>query len=323
MSDTEAPGPVVVFRTTSDVEAAIVRGLLDTHGIQSFAASALPRNVFPLTINALGEVRIAVRASEAEEARQVIASYRSEPQMGLVLPWRDGLSELEDRIGHRFADRTLLERALTHRSHAHEDQEGDAADNESLEFLGDAVLGLLVAEVLFREFPQFDEGRKSKMKASLVSSHTLTGIAERLSLGEHVRLGRGEEKTGGRHKHALLADTCEALIAAVYLDGGVEAARRLVLAELQPEIERLRQPGHLTALTGDFKSALQEQLQARGEPPPAYRLVSTEGPDHQKQFSVEVVSGGRVLGTATGSSKKDAEQRAARAALTALAAPSE
>jgi ribonuclease-3 len=210
---------------------------------------------------------------------------------------------------------------LTHKSFAYEESaagKAAVADNERLEFLGDAVLGLVVAEALFREFPQFDEGQASKVKALLVSAPTLTGMAERLALGAHVRLGRGEEKTGGRGKQALLADACEALIAALYLDGGMAVARAFVIDHLRHEIERLRQPGRLTALTGDFKSALQERLQELGEAPPAYRVIAAEGPDHEKQFSVEVSSGDRVLAQATGASKKEAEQRAARTALEGL-----
>lgn len=316
MSDTTPP-PVVVFRTYSDVEVSIVAGLLAAHGIQSLVSSDVPHAIFPLSVRGLGEVRVAVRPEEADEARRIIASYRAEPARGEVLPWRDGLTELEQRIGHRFTDRSLLERALTHRSHANEDQSGESADNELLEFLGDAVLGLVVAEALFRGFPELDEGRTSKMKALLVSAPMLTQVAERLGLGSHLRLGRGEEKTGGRAKQALLADTCEALIAAMYLDGGLEAARRFVLEEWREEIERLRQPGHLTSLVGDYKSALQERLQERGEPAPVYRVIATEGPDHEKQFSVAVASGGRVLAQGTGASKKEAEQRAARLALEA------
>lgn len=305
----------VVFRTSSDIELSIVRGLLEAHGIRSMVSSDVPHTLFPLSVSGLGVLRVSVRGDEAEEARRIIDSYRTEPARGELLPWRDGLAGLEQRLGHVFADRALLERALTHRSHANEDLSGDSRDNELLEFLGDAVLGLVVAEWLVREFPDLDEGQTSKMKASLVSAPTLTRIASRLCLGDHLRLGRGEEKTGGRQKQALLADTCEAVIAALYLDGGLEPARALVLAELAPELARLRQPGQLTALTGDFKSALQELLQERGAPPPAYRLVSTEGPDHEKQFAVEVSSGPQVLARAVGPSKKEAEQRAARLAL--------
>ncbi|MCU0255292.1 MAG: ribonuclease III [Vicinamibacterales bacterium] len=317
MSD-EAPDLVVVFRAHSDVEVAIVGGLLAAHGIQSLVSSHAPRAIFPVSVGGLAEVRVAVRAEDADEARRLIASYRADSPRGAVVRWRDHLSDLEERIGHTFADRQVLERALTHRSHAHEDTSGESADNERLEFLGDAVLGLVVAEALFREFPELDEGHTSKMKALLVSAPTLTAVAERLDLGAHVRLGRGEEKTGGRGKQALLADACEAVIAALYLDGGMEAARGFVLRHLRPEIERLRQPGRLTALTGDFKSALQERLQEAGQPAPAYRVVATEGPDHEKQFSVEVSSGDRVLAQATGASKKEAEQRAARLALEGL-----
>lgn len=308
---------VVVFRAGSDAEVAIVRGLLEAHGIRSVVASDVPRAVFPLTVGSLGEVRVAVRQEDGDEAIALIAGYRTDLTRGDVLPWRDGLARLEHGLGHAFRDRSLLERALTHRSHANEDPSGQGTDNERLEFLGDSVLGLIVADALYREFPDLDEGRTSKMKASLVSAVTLTAVAERLGLGEHLRLGRGEEKTGGRQKQALLADACEAVMAALYLDGGLGAARRFVLSALEPELERLRQPGQLTALAGDYKSALQEHLQERGEPAPLYRLVSTEGPDHEKQFLVELSVGDRVLAHAEGSSKKEAEQRAARLALEA------
>ena len=138
----------------------------------------------------------------------------------LVVPLPQEFDALESRIGYRFKDRGLLEHALTHKSKAHEDPSGGVADNESLEFLGDAVLGLVIAETLFRTFPEYSEGQKSKVKAHLVSTASLAELAEQLGLGDHMILGRGEEKTGGRRKQALLADTCEALIAAIYLDGG-------------------------------------------------------------------------------------------------------
>jgi ribonuclease-3 len=154
-----------------------------------------------------------------------------------------------------------------------------------------------------------------------VSAQALARIADRLALGDCLRLGRGEEKTGGRHKPAVLADACEAVIAAVHLDGGIDASRALVRREIQASLARLRQPGQLTAITGDFKSALQERLQARGAPPPSYRLIEALGPDHEKQFLIEVRSGDRLLGRAEGSSKKDAEQRAARIGLERLDVP--
>lgn len=311
---------VVIFRTRSDVEAAIVRGLLDTHGIDAIVSSDVPRAIFPISVAAAGEVRVSVRADEAEDARQVIESFRDRQPSGpaQVLPWRDALTALEERIGHRFQTRALLERALTHRSRAHEDQSDDVRDNESLEFLGDAILGFVVADALFTRFPGFDEGQKSKAKASVVSAQSLGRLAERLGLGQHLLLGRGEEKTGGRQKLALLADACEALFAAVYLDGGLEAARELILREIEPALERLQHPGHLTALTGDFKSALQERLQAGQLPVPRYRIVSEEGPDHDKRFAIEVWSEQRLLARGEGRSKKDAEQLAARLAIAAL-----
>jgi ribonuclease-3 len=204
---------------------------------------------------------------------------------------------------------------MTHTSRAHEDVSGGVVDNESLEFLGDAVLGFVIAETLFREFPDFDEGEKSKTKAALVSTGTLASRAERLSLGDHLLLGRGEEKTGGRRKQALLADTYEALIAAIYLDGGMEQARAFIVREFAPLFEEVRRhglPGH------DYKSALQEYLQSRDRGLPEYRLVSTVGPDHRKQFLVEVLVDGEQLAAATGSSKKEAEQESARIALEKL-----
>jgi ribonuclease-3 len=312
---------VVIFRTRSDVEATIVRGLLETHGIEAVVSSDVPRAIFPLSVSAVGEVRVSVRDEEADEARRVIESCRDRRPAGpaQVLLWPEPPAALEERLGYRFRDRALLERALTHRSRANEDQSGEASDNESLEFLGDAVLGLVVADALFRRFPAFDEGQKSKAKAALVSAQSLSAIAERLGLGEHLLLGRGEEKTGGRQKLALLADACEALFAAIYLDGGLEPVRDLIVREVGPALDGLRHPGHLTALTGDFKSALQEHLQAGQVPPPRYRVAVEDGPDHDKRFEVEVWSEDRLLAKGEGKSKKDAEQSAARLALEALA----
>ncbi len=194
----------------------------------------------------------------------------------------------------------------------------DASDNESLEFLGDAILGFVVADLLHREFPESDEGHKSKVKAALVSRASLAAMGERLGLGAAMRLGRGEEKTGGRTKHALLANACEAVIAALYLDGGLDVVRRIVVGELGPLIERAREPGLLTAMTGDYKSALQEFLQARDQPAPTYRIIRESGPDHRKTFEVEVWAGEALQGRAEGRTKKVAEQGAAREALVAL-----
>jgi ribonuclease-3 len=307
--------PVVIFRTQSDVEASIVRGLLDAHGIQAIVSSDVPHSVFPLTVNALGEVRIAVHPADADEARHVIASHRHDAPVGQVVPIRDGVGTLERAIDYRFRDRGLLEHAMTHTSRANEDPSGAIADNESLEFLGDAVLGFIVADLLYHEFPDFDEGRKSKVKASFVSTATLARQAERLQLGAQLLLGRGEEKTGGRLKQALLADAYEALIAAIYLDGGMAQARAFVAREFAPLLSHVRESG---VIGQDHKSALQEYLQSHDRPLPEYRLAGTAGPDHRKRFLVEAVVEGEAVATGSGSSKREAEQEAARLALASL-----
>ncbi len=311
------PDLVVIFRTHSDVEASIVRALLEANGVPTVAASDVPHAIFPLSVSGLGEVRISVRETDAEEARRIIDSHRTELPNGQLVRLRDEFETLQTAIGYRFRDRGLLEHAMTHTSRANEDVSGGVADNESLEFLGDAVLGFVVADLLFREFPEDDEGEKSKMKAMLVSTATLARVAEHLHLGDHLLLGRGEEKTGGRRKQALLADGCEALIAAIYLDGGVEQARAFVVRELSGFVEDLRQHG---VSAQDFKSALQEFVQGHNRPLPEYRVVNAVGPDHQKQFDVEVLVAGESLARATGPSKKEAEQEAARLALSRLTA---
>ena len=252
----------------------------------------------------------------AEDAQRIIASHR-EDVGSRVVRLRDEFEELQVRVGYRFRDRGLLEHALTHKSRAAEDASGGVADNESLEFLGDAVLGLVVAEMLFRKYPHYDEGQKSKIKASVVSTQALARRAEQIQLGEHLLLGRGEEKTGGRFKQALLADGYEALIAALYLDGGLPAAAGFLERELTEAIES----GAAEQVVGqDYKSALQERLQALGRPLPDYRVAAESGPDHRKQFTIDVVVAGDVLGTASGKAKKEAEQEAARLALERLGA---
>jgi ribonuclease III len=306
---------VVVFRTYSDVEATIVRGLLEAHGMPSVTASDVPHSIFPLNVDGLAEVRISVRRDDAEEARRIIDSHRTTLTGARVTRLRDEYAQLQRALGYRFTDRGLLEHALTHTSRAHEDVTGGVFDNESLEFLGDAVLGFIVADLLFREFPEFDEGQKSKAKAGLVSTSTLARLADRLGLGAHLLLGRGEEKTGGRFKPALLADTYEALIAAIYLDGGIEEARAFIGREFADSIAEVRERG---VAGGDFKSSLQEFLQAHGRPLPVYRLAAARGPDHRKEFETEVLVGGALLARASGPSKKDAEQEAARQALERL-----
>jgi len=310
------PDLVVVFRTSSGIEAGIVRSLLEAHGIMSVVSSDVPQSIFPLSVDGLGNIRLAVHPSESEDAERIIESHRTELRNGEVVRLRDEFDALQQAIGYRFRDRGLLEHAMTHTSRANEDVSGGVHDNESMEFLGDAVVGFVIADVLFREFPNFDEGEKSKTKAALVSTTTLARQAERLNLGEHLLLGRGEEKTGGRRKQALLADGYEALIAAIYLDGGIEHVRAFIVREFAPLLAEVQQHG--IAGSQDYKSALQELLQARDQPLPAYRLVGTMGPDHRKLFQVEVVVNGEALADSTGPSKKEAEQEAARAALDKL-----
>jgi ribonuclease-3 len=307
--------PVVVFRTSSDIEASVVIALLESHGIHTLRVSGNPQAILPMAVNALGEIRVAVHEESAEDARRIITSHRDEVG-SRVVRLRDEFEDLQGRIEYRFRDRGLLEHALTHKSRAAEDASGGVIDNESLEFLGDAVLGLIVADTLFHRFPDYSEGQKSKIKAAVVSTHSLARHAERLGLGEHLILGRGEEKTGGRFKAALLADAYEALIAAIYLDGGIDAARAFLGRELDDAISAGEQPDFHGE---DFKSALQERLQSLGKALPEYRVVNEEGPDHRKIFHVDVIVGGETLASALGKTKKEAEQEAARLALEKLA----
>ena len=312
-----AGNPTVIFRTQSDVEANVVRGLLETHGMRVLLASDVPHTVFPLSIDGLGEVRLSVREDQAETAKQLITDYRDEVA-AKVGKLRDEFDVLEMSLGYEFRDKGLLEHALTHRSRAHEDASGGVADNESLEFLGDAVLGLVISDRLFREFPEYDEGRKSKTKALLVSAPTLALIGEALGLGDYLLLGRGEEKTGGRQKPSLIADTFEAVVAAVYLDGGVEAADAFLERQFRDALEDVRAGRTVSGAVADHKSSLQEWLQAHDRPLPIYVLVGTQGPDHRKVFEVEVTVGGEAVSRGDGRRKKEAEQLAASRALEEL-----
>jgi ribonuclease III len=220
-------------------------------------------------------------------------------------------AELESALGHRFADRTLLERALTHRSYAHEKGHPDV-HSESLEFLGDAVLALGVSQMLCRRFEEVEVGDLSRARSFLVSEANLARKARSLGLGAHLRLGRGEEKGGGREKDSLLSDAYEALLAAVYLDAGLSAAMSVVSEQFSSQVSRLK-PGARTSQ--DFKTDLQEALQAVGLPIPVYRVTGETGPDHRKTFSVDLTIAGRRVAHGSGTSKKAAEQMAAEAAL--------
>jgi len=231
---------------------------------------------------------------------------------------------LMERLGYVFRDPLLLDRALTHSSSVPELRTArgeDIAftgsivqDNERLEFLGDAVLELLTSEYLVQNFPEWTEGQLSKSRARIVNAHSLEMAARRLLLGDHLRLGRGEEKTGGRDKPALLADAFEAVVAAMYLDGGLDPVRELLTRTV---FEQALEDGDRIS-ESDRKSALQEFLQAKGELPAEYRLAGESGPDHQKTFRVEVWVKGECLASAEGTTKKEAEQKAARSALEKL-----
>ena len=272
----------VVFRSASDIEARVVRGLLESHGIASLMSAGLAQSVFPVAVDGNADIRISVRPEDADEAQRLIESHRMEMPAGRVIPLRYEFAELERRVGYTFRDPGLLEHALTHTSRANEDASGGVIDNESLEFLGDAVLGFAIADLLFRRFPNRDEGWKSKMKAVLVSTASLARLAEGMDLGEHLLLGRGEEKTGGRRKQALLADGYEALIAAIYLDGGVEQASAFIARQFSPLIPLITDARSQTAAFRDYKSALQERVQSAGSPPPEYVVIGESGPDHHK-----------------------------------------
>jgi ribonuclease-3 len=312
---------VVIFHTPSEIEANVIRGLLETHGIESAVLSDNSRTAFPLALNDQAwERRVAVHPDDAASAVRIIDSHRDVVEGGRVVPFGSELEPLERRLGYRFKDRGMLEHALTHRSRVHEDASGGVFDNESMEFLGDSVLGFVIAAMLFREFPQHNEGQKSKLKASLVSAAALARLGERLGLGDFLILGRGEEKTGGRRKHAIIADCYEALIAAIYLDGGIEPAERFISTEFASLIEEARRTGAAASFTDDWKSALQEYLQSDGRGLPVYRLAGEVGPDHRKSFVVQVVVDGESIAEAEGRSKKEAAQAAAKAALERLSA---
>jgi ribonuclease-3 len=222
------------------------------------------------------------------------------------------LSELEQKIGYGFRSRATLDRALTHRSYANERVEENCRHNESLEFLGDSVLGLVVSSWLLGRFPDLSEGKLSKMKAYLVSESNLVDMAEIIGLGRYILLNRGEEKTGGRRKHTLLADAYEALIGALYLDGGLAAAERFLRREMSEKVDQM---DPYAMIGSDYKSALQEHLQAAGAPVPEYVLVEALGPDHRRTFRVELRVGGQSLAVGEGRTIKLAQQEAARVSL--------
>lgn len=222
------------------------------------------------------------------------------------------MESIEKRLGHTFNDRSLLTKALTHSSYANENRGRGVESNERLEFLGDAVLGLCAADKLFRSLPGVPEGKMTRLRAQLVCEESLHRAAMELGIGEYIRLGRGEENTGGRLRASILADAMEAIIAAMYLDGGLETARRFIeehiLSGMDDAMERI----------ADSKTELQELVQRRSGQHLCYVLLGEEGPDHDKTFTVQVALNGSPIGKGQGRSKKEAEQAAARAALRRL-----
>ncbi len=222
------------------------------------------------------------------------------------------LREVAAKLGHDFKDIHTLRDALTHKSLANERPNLAPRDNERLEFLGDALLGLVTSALLYERFPDAPEGELTRRRADLVCEAGLEAIAEELALGDALRLGKGEERSGGRDKPRLLSSAVEACLAAVYVDGGLDAAVEVAKRLMTPRIDD-RRPG-----ASDFKSRVQEVVQGRGEPTPVYRVVSVEGPDHERSFTVEILVGDRVLGRGEGRSKTEAEQVAAEEAMSAL-----
>lgn len=223
-------------------------------------------------------------------------------------------TRLENAFGYEFRDPTLLRTALTHRSHSHEQERG-GDDYERLEFLGDALLGFVVAEWLFADDPVHAEGVLTRRRAGVVCAAALAEVSQRLGLADAIRLGRAEERSGGRLRSALLADVFEAVLAAIYRDGGIEPARAFVLRHLGPKLIEVRGQ---TDTVDDYKTKLQEEFQSRLQRIPSYRIVSTSGPAHALEFEVEVLMDDEVLARGSGKSRKQAEQVAARVAFQRL-----
>jgi ribonuclease-3 len=263
----------------------------------------------------------AVHESESLQTAREPASASADAAGGAPAQQR-----LQERIGYKFSSKDLLERALTHSSIASERMQRRTPqdDNEQLEFLGDAVLSLAVTEHLYQTYSEMDEGALTQLRAQMVSRKHLAQVARMLALGEALRLGQGEERSGGRKKSALLANALEALIAALYLDGGLAAVAQFVRTfVLADALESLADEARAGLAVGDYKSALQEYLQASGLGQPRYTVTAESGPDHQKTFAVELHclqtdAEPRQLASASGARKKIAEQEAARIALDAL-----
>ena len=222
------------------------------------------------------------------------------------------IKDLESAIGYRFRNITLLQNALTHSSYANERWHDSLKSNERLEFLGDSILGMVVAEYLYKNFPDRPEGELTRMRADMVCEKSLASVAARIGLGQHLMLGNGEEQGGGRNRDSILADAVESVIAAAFLDGGMAAARQFIDQYILVEVP-------VTKLhNADYKTALQELVQQKKNQVLTYTLIGESGPDHDKRFEVEVKLNGEVVGVGSGSSKKRAEQDAAHSAIEAL-----
>ncbi len=219
------------------------------------------------------------------------------------------MKDLEEKLGYTFANKHLLEGALYHSSYANENRGSGISSNERLEFLGDAVLGMVVADHLFRSHPDMPEGELTRTRAALVCEGSLVKVAEELNLGQHLKLGKGEAAGGGRNRPSIRADAVEAILAAVYLDGGIGSARKIIQRFILS-----RNPGDVTE-NQDFKTALQELVQRDGAQELSYQLVGQSGPDHDKRFAIQVSLNGTVIGHGEGRSKKEGEQMAAKEAI--------
>lgn len=225
------------------------------------------------------------------------------------------LTELQEVIGFPFDDDSLLREALVHRSYLNENPSFPSADNQRLEFLGDALLDFVAGDYLYRRYPKMREGELTSLRAALVKEETLARFAQALGLGRYLYLGRGEEESGGRERPSLLADAFEALVGALYLDGGLKPAESFILRFLEPETEQIVAQGELR----DYKSLFQEEAQRRFQSTPLYRTIDERGPDHNKVFTVEVLIEEKLCGRGEGTTKQAAEQEAARQALEKIA----
>ncbi len=221
------------------------------------------------------------------------------------------ISMLEKQIQIKFKNKAYLKKAMTHKSYANENRHKKAKPNERLEFLGDAVLNLVISEYIFKRYLDYPEGELAKTRAVVVSAPTLARISKDINLGQYLLLGKGEEMTGGRERDSILADVFEALLGAIYLDQGLEVAREFIHLYLIDEILSVERGEYIQ----DYKTLLQEEIQKRSNTRPVYQVASEEGTDHNKKFSIEVEYEGEIIGKGTGKSKKEAQQRAAADAL--------